>query len=69
MIYEILNYIKSKGSINSIEVVQILNKFEDINTKDEIQKCTEKDYVKYVKFGIEAISETIERQKMGRYNL
>jgi hypothetical protein len=36
MIYEILNYIKSKGCINSGEVIQILNKFEDLNSPDEI---------------------------------
>ncbi len=69
MIYEILNYIKSKGCINSGEVIQILNKFEDLNSPDEIQKCTEKDYLKYVKFGIEALSETVDREKEGRYNL
>ena len=67
MIYEILNQLKSKGSVNSEDVIQILNKFKDINSKEQILKCTEQDYVKYVQFGLEAITETVDRNKDGRY--
>ncbi len=67
MIYEILNQLKSKGNLNSDDVIQILNKFKDINSKEQILKCTEKDYVKYVNFGLEAITETVDRNKDGRY--
>ena len=33
-----------------------------------VVQCTKDDYNKYMKFGLEALSETVERHEEGRYN-
>ena len=63
MLYEIMNKIKQSGSINSSEIVELIGKFEDINQ----QQATEKEQIKYMNFGLEALSETVDRHKEGQF--
>ena len=67
MLYEIMNQIKANGSINSQEISELLGKFEDLNSQKTVSQCTTSDYTKYVSFGLEALQETMERHKEGRY--
>lgn len=45
-----------------------MNQFRDINTKEEVSKLKDEDYIKYNKYGIDAIKETIGRHKSGRFD-
>ena len=64
MIYEIMNKIKQNGSINSSEIVQLIAMFEDVNQ----QQPSDGDCVKYMKFGLEALVDTVQRQREGHYD-
>ena len=55
MLYEIMNHIKFKGQINSYDIIEILGKFKDINTKENLERVSDQEYAKYSKFGIEAV--------------
>lgn len=43
---------------------ELLSSFEDINVKKEID---DKEYVKYAKFSLEAIKETMGQHRANRY--
>lgn len=39
MIYEVLKFVQQNGSINSSQLVEILEPFDDMNSKAEVSKC------------------------------
>ena len=41
MLYEVMNQLKDKGSVNTNDLVDILEKFEDINTKESVNELTD----------------------------
>ena len=60
MIYEVMSLFKQKGSVNSYDLVEIIEKFEDVNTKENVAETSEKEYVKYANFSIEAMQDTLK---------
>ena len=63
MLYEVMNQLKEKGSVNTNDLVDILEKFEDINTKESVNELNDQTYLQYAKFGLEAMQDTLKNHK------
>ena len=68
MLYHIMNHIKMNGSIDATEMLDLLNKFSDINTAENVTKLPESEYVKYARYGLDSLKETISRHREGRFD-
>ena len=69
MLYEILQHIKDHGKIDSAQVKGIVDNFADLNQESVIKSLDNSEFVRYSQYGIEAIKETVARQKKGKYDL
>mmetsp|Transcript_13377 Transcript_13377/g.22772 ORF Transcript_13377/g.22772 Transcript_13377/m.22772 type:complete len:176 (+) Transcript_13377:398-925(+) len=67
IIYDILNQIKIKGSIDAKGVVDTLDKFSHLNSEQSLAKVTQKDCLKFLGYGMDAVKQTRERYKNGLY--
>lgn len=62
-----MNHIKMNGSVDSSEIIDIVSKFKDINNAETIQQMPEREYSKYMRYGLDAVKETIGRHRDGRF--
>ena len=69
MIYEVLKYVQQNGSINASQIVELLEPFDDMNSRAEVLKCKKSDYSKYCNWGLEAMKETIAKHQKNKYQL
>lgn len=67
MMYEVMNLLKQKGSVNSHDLVDIVEKFEDVNTKENVSKLQDSDYKKYAQYSLEAMQDTIKNHQESKY--
>ena len=62
-----MNYIKDNGSINSGQIMDIMDRFSDLNSKESIESLGDNQYIKYMKFSLDAAKETLGRHRDGRF--
>lgn len=67
MLYHIMNHIKMNGSIDSEEIVDLVNQFSDINTEKTVSSLDDTQYVKYARYGLESLVQTMDKHKEGKF--
>lgn len=45
MIYEVLSHLKRKGSVNSQDLVEMMEQFQDLNQKEAVTEATDAEYI------------------------
>ena len=49
-------------------MMELLKQFADVNKKEIVDNLKDEEHLKYNKYGLEAVKETIARHKQGRFD-